>query len=172
MIPFPSQLCLPACGHRKRMGGCVATTFKSHGSAPWWSQPWLGPFFGVKGAPRCPWAAADAAGSVCWARGGGWGPRVARVEQTQVWGRVMAWAERSTGRGHSSNRDARAGGAARRLVQVARDRLVGGTGTRLRRGLGAAAYVGIWLADREDSMVAWLLRLSATRRWLPTDGRE
>ena len=42
---------------------------------PWWMAPALGILFGVRGAPRCPLAAAAAAAAaLAWRRAEGWGP--------------------------------------------------------------------------------------------------
>ena len=151
VVPYPAQLCFPSAGHRARMAACLGMLFHTAAWAPWWSVAGLRLYFGVRGAPRCPWTAAAAAGAVSWARRGGWGPAALRDEQRSTWAGLLQWADLAARRQPGTPLSHRALSAARRLLTGARDRLLSAPHCA-HRGLGAAAYDAVWFITREDAM--------------------
>ena len=62
------------------------------GWAPAWFVPGLGVQLRARGAPRCPAAAASAAGTTAWLRIGQWGPGQLGEELRAVWQACTLWA--------------------------------------------------------------------------------
>ena len=86
LVPYPAQLCLPSPEDARRIGKCAARTLPTANWAPWYALPGIGIALGVRGAPRCPHAAARAAGAVAWLRSGCWGPAQLGAELRGAWG--------------------------------------------------------------------------------------
>ena len=59
---YPAQVALPGRLQRRALAGAMRSTQGAHGWAPWWAVTGIGCLWGVKGAPRCPGAVADATG--------------------------------------------------------------------------------------------------------------
>ena len=80
-VSYPAQIAAPTCMAIRRMGGCMADVFRTSGWAPWWVVTAIPVHWGIRGGPRCPVAAADAAGVITALRGRAWGPPETRRMQ-------------------------------------------------------------------------------------------
>eukprot|EP00969_Alexandrium_andersonii_P246729 10903783-Alexandrium_andersonii.AAC.1 len=85
LAPYPALTFLPVRSDEAKMDRALSTAFHLGGWAPGMAITALGPAFGLKGSPRGLAEASQAAGTMAWIRGHGWGPAQAREEQRRTW---------------------------------------------------------------------------------------
>ena len=92
-VLYPSQTALPGPQEARILASCARDVFRTNGWAPWWMATAPGLIWGVSGGPRCPLAAAAAAGALATLRGEGWGPAEAKLAQRNELLAIVAVAE-------------------------------------------------------------------------------
>ena len=171
LTPYPAQMGLPG---RKET---AALRKEARKAVPCGWMPWRGlPGFGVggcglKGAPRCPVAAATAHAIIGMLHRGLWGPAELIAGVERAWAAVVSWASRDPGldplkrlgmRGHHI--------AARKIIALQRQRANGELADV--SNAGAHIYAAVWATNNRAWFHQFLIRCSSRRKWLTTEGKE
>ena len=109
-VPYPAQITMPTALDQRTLAAATRSLFRTQGWAPWWLPGALGVHWNVRGAHRCPIAAADAAAVVALLRARPWGTPATTRQPRATLDRVARYAERHADNGPdaSPGRDAAA----------------------------------------------------------------
>ena len=170
LVPYPAQTCLPGDQGERRLLDGLRRLIPSAGWAPHFVVTALGAILALRGAPRCPVAAAAAVGAVAWARTGGWGPEQEQHRQRDECLADLAWARALSARAGGTWRHPRPRLTIRALAAL--DGPVGAPARDTQVRAGPHLYRAAWGRRYGALVQAWLRRRSAGRRWYPSDGAE
>ena len=174
LIPYPAHVIPPTPATSKRLEEAQRLALQP-GQVRWcpvWAITALGPYFSVKGAPRCTRASAAAAGIMSFVQDHTWGPAQAVGLQQGLWEDVVRWAHAARIRAPEQAAlpppATRAATAVRRIADARALR----TTIRIPRSTAGALYVAAWHHTHAAKMGRWLGERSRGRRWAPGQGQE
>ena len=142
--------------------------FPLKGWAPWWFPTALGVLWHVRGAPRCPVAAAQAAAVLGWLRKDAWGPAPMREATRSIWTKCLAWSAAK----HDSDPDEAQRNKPVQAVGNIAQALPNDVTTDLLRKNGCQLHGACWCAAHETEARQWALTRARNRRWLRSGGQE
>ena len=159
LVPYPAQTAAFPAPRVSWADGLLRDVFQTWPWLPALVLPGLGPLFGVRGCPRCLWTAAVAAGSVAFARDGGWGPEPERRWQRGHWDALAQWAAVRQGPSGCPRPE-------RALGRLAAGAASPDPGHRRLRAAAGQIYQGHWLRLHEAGFWDWARSRAAARTWL------